>query len=210
MNATQEIVDMEQGANNALAVAKGFTIVTSEDYSEVDHHCANLAMLEAEIKKQFAEPKQKAFEAHRSITALESRLLAPIADARRLDKAKLGDWKTAQRAAAEAERRRLEDEAMRKAEGEAAMLLMQAEESGNEAAIEEVMSAPVVIAPVFVQADIPKSRTTIRTVTKFRIVNAALIPADFLMPDESKIGKYGRAMGKDAKVAGVEFYQESV
>ncbi len=61
---------------------------------------------------------------------------------------------------------------------------------------------------------IPKTVPTTKrqTIRKFRIVNPGLIRSDFLMPDEVKIGKIVRALGKQAELAigGIEVYEETV
>lgn len=46
-------------------------------------------------------------------------------------------------------------------------------------------------------------------VIKFRIIDESLVPAEFRMLDEKKIGAYGRAMGDKASLPGVEFYVET-
>lgn len=47
-----------------------------------------------------------------------------------------------------------------------------------------------------------------RDVWKFEITDPKLIPAIYLMPDEKKIGAYGRAMKEGAVIPGVRFYKE--
>jgi len=67
-----------------------------------------------------------------------------------------------------------------------------------EAKIEE---APVVPAPV-------ATGLSLRKVWKFRIKDAALLPREYLIPDEVKIGRVVRALKGDAKIPGVSVYSE--
>lgn len=205
-----EIKTLEVNSQTALQVATSFVIASNEDYISVDQHCSGLAALEKEIKKEFSDPKQKAHDAHKAIVAMEAKLLGPIDDARRLDKAKMSVWRAKQAEADRLEKLRLEDEAMKDAEHKAMMALKNAEDDGDEAKALEIVSAPIVIYPVYVQKSAPKTATVLRTTWKARIVNEDLIPREFLVPDSVKIGKYARAMGKDAKLEGVEFYSEVI
>ena len=52
--------------------------------------------------------------------------------------------------------------------------------------------------------------TSFKKVWKFKIVDAKLIPAEYLMPDEAKIGKVVSAMRDSAKIPGIEVYEDEV
>ena len=44
-----------------------------------------------------------------------------------------------------------------------------------------------------------------RTVWKYRFANEFMIPRNYLMPDEKKIGAHARSMRESASIPGVEF-----
>ena len=52
--------------------------------------------------------------------------------------------------------------------------------------------------------------TSFRKVWKFRIVNAALIPREYLIPDEKRLGLIARTDKEGASVPGVEFYADEI
>ena len=128
------------------------------------------------------------------------------------------------RAKAEEERRKLEQalkeaEEARKAAAvadpfEAALAEEQAEESEREAeaarrAIENSIreaamakQAVVADAPVKVTA----AGTSLRKTWKFRVVDAALIPRQYLIPDEQTLGLIARTDKETASIPGIEFY----
>lgn len=69
---------------------------------------------------------------------------------------------------------------------------------------EDLRFAVPQLAPVKAKAE----GTGVRTYWKFRITDASLVPPDFLVPDETKIRKYGEMMKEQAAMPGVEFFSE--
>lgn len=132
----------------------------------------------------------------------------------------------------EAERRRVELErleAERKAEAERLLeAAAAAEKAGNNDQAEELVSEaiivnsdavmeaaaiqaePVYVPPVVIPRAVPKMAggPVYRTVTKFRIDNAALIPRQYLVPDMVKIGGVVRALKQAANIPGITVYEE--
>lgn len=68
--------------------------------------------------------------------------------------------------------------------------------------------AASVVAPTFV-AETPKVKgVSGRRVWKYRVKDANLVPREYLMLDDKKIGAVVRAMRKDTNIAGIEVYDE--
>jgi hypothetical protein len=113
-------------------------------------------------------------------------------------------------------RQKLEAELRAKQEAERKKLEAQAEKlraAGKEAqAAAKEAKAEAAAAPVFVASSLPKlegiSKT--RDIPKFRIVDEAKIPREYLCADEVKIGKVVRATGGEIKIEGVEIYYETI
>ena len=120
-------------------------------------------------------------------------------------------------------------EAERKAEEDRLMeAAAAAEKAGNQKQAEELAAAAVevgetiaqeaaVIAaesvyvpPVVIPKTVPKMAggPVYRTIWKFRIVNEALIPRQFMMPNEVKIGGVVRSLKKESNISGIEVYEE--
>lgn len=126
-----------------------------------------------------------------------------------------------ERAAADARRKAEEDAAQLRRDAEAAAAAGRTAEAAKLAAradqkIERAevkaegleMQARTVVAPI-IHRETPKvSGLSDRRVWKFRVVDPAKVPREFLMVDEVKLGRYVRAMRESAKVEGVEVYDE--
>ena len=118
--------------------------------------------------------------------------------------------------AAERQRReeeaRLREEARRKAEEEALARAVEAEAAGFGEAVDEILDAPPTpVVPVILPPVAPKvAGISMRTTWKFRVVDEAAIPREYLKIDEAKIGGVVRAMKGGTKIAGVEVFEEKV
>jgi len=191
----------------AIEQARSFDITTAEQAAFVDSFCVNLKALEKEVDAAYDEHIAAAFQLHRSLTAKKKVYAEPIAEARRIAKDKLGAWNDEQRVIAEQNAAIARAEALKKAEDEALARAERAAEFGDAKTAEAIISAPVVVEPVKVAAPV-KTATVFQTRWKFRIVNAALIPREYLMADESKIGGVVRATKGSIAIPGVEAYSE--
>ncbi len=188
------------------------------------------------VGELFDDPIDQAFKLHRSLTGRRNALDNPLKEAEQSVKRGVGTYEDAKRAVVEAQRRAEEAarraeverlEAIRRAEiaaaqkaaedkrlAEAAML----EAAGRKAEAEAVIAAPVhvVVAPI-VQPIIPDRTpayqapkgvaTTVRW--KARIVNADIIPREWLIPNETAINAHVRAQGERHGIPGVEAYSEA-
>lgn len=203
--------EVDTKSNNALALANSFSIASAEDFTRADEICCGLADLEKEIVNTFKDAKEKAFQAHRAITAAERKHLQPVQDARKVYKAKMSIYQTEmdkKRIAMEAEIKARLEKQQQEAVLEAAI---DAESKGDKAQADNILNTPCEAPNIILQNDTPKAKTIIRTIKKFRILDISKISQEYMMPDEIKIGKIVRALGKDAEktVGGIEVYEVS-
>lgn len=106
--------------------------------------------------------------------------------------------------ALEEQGRAAEAEAKRKAAEEAEAARM------REAEAKRAAAASMPVAPV-VHMEAPKiAGVSSRQVWKFEITDAALLPREYLAPDEKAIGAVVRALGERANIAGVRVYPDTV
>ncbi|MDE2020325.1 MAG: hypothetical protein KGJ13_08325 [Patescibacteria group bacterium] len=199
-----EIVD-----SRALSVhesAKALLIASNDDYVAADRLCVSLREIETDIIETFKDAKQKAFEAHRAVTAAEKKHLEPVQDARKLLKIKMGSWQEKQ----ETERRRkeaeLREEERRRAEEEALAKAVKAEESGNAEEADAIIAEPLNVAPVIVRKETPKADTAIRKAWKFRVKDINIVPRKYLAVDEKSVGQVVRALKDKSDIPGIEVY----
>lgn len=203
-----EVIDKK--ALSAVEQARALTISSNELYVQADNACVGLKELEKEIVATFKEPKEKAWAAHKSIVAAEAKHLDPVVEARKLYKQKMAIWSDAQEKIRRDEEERQRVAAQKAAEEEAIRLAEQAQKAGNTEEAEAIIQAPVVSEPVIVERTIPKTATVLRKVWTFKVVNAALIPRQYLTVDEVALRKQAQATGNAVMVPGVEFYQKAV
>ena len=130
-----------------VAQAAGIVIRDTASHAAGQAYVAEVSRREKFVKEMFLDSKQKAFAAHRAITALESRLLAPLEAARKLVNGRLDVYEAEARRQAAAEQARLEAQAKKQEEDRQLMDAVAAQEAGDEQAAAEIMAEPVA-APV--------------------------------------------------------------
>lgn len=172
--------------------------------------------LAARIAETFDPQISKAYELHRSLLAEKKKFTAPLEEAERIAKRTIAGYlaeEDRKRREAEAERARIEAEARAEADKKL-RAVEKAEAKGNFAKAEalaqeavNVMEAKIEEAPVVPDAPVATG-LSLRKVWKFRIKDAALLPREYLIPDEVKIGRVVRALKGDAKIPGVSVYSE--
>lgn len=186
-----------------------------------DNEMEQVATLLRSIKTRAKELSEKRLEITRPIDESKARVMAmfrPIEDklknAEGIIKRGILSWE----AKIAAENKRLQDEA-NKAAKEAedrrkAALVMKAEtaiaEGKPELAVAYVEKAEaVIVAPVNIALERRAAGISIPKIWKFRIVDRDLIPDEFWILDETKIGKVVKAMKETTKIPGVEAFEEA-
>lgn len=191
----------------AIEQAQAFTITTQEEAAVVDSFCVNLKALEKEVDLAYDEHIEMAYKAHKALVGKKKLYAEPIAQARTIAKGKLIAWADAERVRAEQEAAIARAKAKQQAEDEALARAERAAEFGDDKTADAIMAAPVVVEPVKVAAPV-KMATVMQTRWKYKITNAALIPREYLVPDETKIGGVIRATKGAVAIPGVEAFQE--
>lgn len=199
--------------------AKELKVVDAASYIAAGELWKAIKALRAKIKDTFGPIKEAANKAHKMAVAKEKEVDAPLEAAERIVKRGMSEYDQIQEVLRQAEQRRLEEIARKAAEEQALMDAIQAEEQAKrngatkaEAAQEAaaIIDTPVYVPPVVLPKTTPKMAggPVYRTVWKFRIKNAALIPRQYLIPDEVRIGQIVRADKKETNIPGVEVYEE--
>ena len=170
------------------------------------------------IAETFDPHIKRAHEAHKLLVKEKADAEAPLTQAESTIKRALVAYTEAEEKRRREEERRLQEEARKAEEArrleEAAALESYALEHGDAGMLEtaqEIVAAPVVAPVVVLQSERPKvAGLSYRDVWKFRVVNAALVPREYMAVDETKIGAVVRAMKGTVTIPGVEVYCEKV
>lgn len=203
-----DVVEME---------AEGCAEVTISNDGEM-HQVAELLR---RIKTHAKDLNEKRLEITRPIDESKARIMAmfrPIEDklknAENIIKRGILSWEAK---IAEENRRQQEiaNRAAKEAEERArAALVVKAEtaiaEGKPELAVAYVEKAEaVIVAPVNVAVERRASGISIPKIWKFKIIDPNLIPDEFWILDETKIGKVVKAMKETTKIPGVEAFEEA-
>ena len=106
--------------------------------------------------------------------------------------------------------RQAEEAARKQAEIERARTVKKLEVNGQSAEAKRVERQPLIVAPVVVSVEKPSlNRINLTERWGFRVVDAALIPREWLLPDMVKIGKVVRALKGETRISGIETYCET-
>lgn len=191
-----------------IAQVRGMKIVSTEGYEQGSSLLlrikAALKSLE-EARTRITAPLNASL---REVNAQAKGKAAPLEEAERIIKRAMGDYQIEQERIAREQQRKLDEEAA-KERTRLQEIADRAAASGQETKAERFAErAATVVAPV-VQAVAPKvAGIKTRDVARYKIVNAALLPREYLMADEKKIGAIVRALKTEANIAGVEVWLE--
>lgn len=164
---TPDAAAIEADLAPVVAIARDITITDAPSHEEALMYLTEIARRDKFVKDIFADPKKKAFDAHRAITALEARLLEPLKQARIAVNVKIVQYEDAERARAEAEAARLAEEARQREEERQLMDASLAEDAGRPIEAAEIMAAPVVAPVVEVRPETAKV-AGVTTATRYR------------------------------------------
>lgn len=192
--------------------AQNFQISTTEERQAACEMLEGVIELKQEILNHYEPMRQKAWDAYQEVLKRKKEKLSPVEQVEQMLRSKIGQFDQAERRrllAEEEERRRkaLEEERRKKAEE-----AERAREQGKEILAKAIEAAPVVPPPVVVAKEAKPAPTasggtvSTREEWDFRIVDASLLPRDYLMPDEKTIRAVVKARKGNTQIPGVEVF----
>lgn len=202
-------VQPEKEVSTYLAQAKSFKIESAEDLALVDAHCAAGLALKKKIEADFSPSKTAAHTAWKTIVAQEKGHLDGIEEGRKVDKALIDQWNTAQEAIAAEEARKAQAIEKKRLEDEALAQAARAEEFGDTAAADKIISQPVVVTPApAYQA--PKLSTVLSTRWQAVVEDLSLVPREYLVPNQTMLDGIARSTKGAIQIPGVKFVSRKV
>lgn len=205
------IMELETQATSLTARAQAVgPIVDAATYELKAELRVDAHLLIKQIEEHHAPIKAAAHAAHRAACDAETKMVSPLKTFVALVDRELRQWDQQQ----EQRRREQEQEAQRRlqeqAEQDRLVEASEAERRGDHATAQALIESPVVAPPVVLPTPTTKVKGLGKAeVWKFRITNAAMIPREYLIPDEVAIGKVVRAMKDKCKIPGVQAYSET-
>lgn len=203
-------IEITQQALTLADEARAMRIRTLDDYDQAGAFLRRCKGMRDQISAFMAPVKRAAHEAHRAAIAQEKQALAPVEEAERLVKREVVRYQQE----LEAERRRQEEavRAMERERAEAAALeaARLCELNGDHEQAEEILdNVEMFEEPVNLEAmEVRTEGVSIRQTWRYRVVDEALVPREYLMLDEKKIGAVVRAMKALTRIPGIEAYPD--
>lgn len=196
-----ELFQLYQEAASLLRVAKKRVIATNEDLKPATDDLAIIAVCKKAMfarKTELVEPFKTRLD---TINQAFADLMFPVLEADRLTRGQVTIFDNEQRRKA-AEAQRIEDEKLRLAKEEAAL-------TGTGEHTQELGTA---VAPPPVPEHTRTDLGTLggRTNWKARVVDFALLPDEYKLPNEPLLNNFARSTKGTRPIPGVEFYDDRV
>lgn len=205
--------DIRKDVAPVVSAASELIVRTAENYTAASDFLKSIKAAQKKVTDFFAPIKSATHSAWKKTTAGEATLLTPLTDAESTVKRKMIDYANAEEALRIAEQKRLQAEADEVARRERERLEKAAARLKTpEKAAEKMEAAAMIVAPV---VEVASARPvvagqSIRKVWRARVIDAELIPRQWMTVNEKALEAFVRATGGSVPVAGVEWYQESV
>ena len=204
--------DIKQLEIEAIAFpdqARALRVTSNEIYETAGGLLVQIKGLRKKINRTFKPMKEAAVKAHKAVLEQERLADAPLVEAEDIIKPELARWDMEQERLRRVEEQRLQELARKQEEDRRLAEAVAIEQAGDKKLADQVIAAPVEVAPVIVAKSVPKVQGISYTERwTYRVINPAIVPAEFKMLDEVKIGQYARAMKSAGKIPGVEIYSE--
>ena len=167
METPTEFNEFKQTGLMVREQAEAIQIVDQLSYNYAVEGLKTTTEREKKVIAFFATAKQKAFDAHKAVCALEKEALTEYQTAKRMYASAIGAWDKEQQRKEDEERRRLEAEERKRLADEALAEAVSAQEDGaSEAEIEAILEAPRAM-PKVVPLPSYQRASGVRTVTYY-------------------------------------------
>lgn len=186
---------------------KGITINDQSDYEAVIDLRRQLKEYKSKLDARYLPIKQKTHDAWKEACKNVNDYDKPITEADKKLKRAMSDYTMRKERERKAEENRLRREAEEK---ETSRVEAELKEVGfkKKEAKAEVEKMDLFVPEVKIEDSTKVEGVSYRTNYKYRIVDVSKIPAEYMIPDEKKIGGVVRAMKENTNIPGIEVYTE--
>ena len=201
--ADPDKLQVEQKVSQFLKEAKAIVIVDDDLYQYAGELLSQEKAVYKFVEKTYEKTKKALNEAKNELMKVIHLHTDPLDEAEKILKSKRTAWRTEQEEIRRKEQKMLEAE-LRKQEEE--RRLDEAIETGDDSILEE----PIFIPAVLVR-EIPKEKGhSFSDLWHGEVIDAALVPRLYLMPDEKKIDKFAKATKGTVQIPGVKIWKEEI
>ena len=214
MEITSEARALVSQAEHDLTTLESFTITSPVEFQQ----SADLLKL---VKSRYNEIESKRKELVKPIDDAKKGLqdffnppLLRLKNAEMHIKSAITNWQNQERLRVAEQERKLRELALKeqqRIDGEALTAATEAHQKGDSAFAEEILNnVPQVGIPAIVSPDNKAQGISMRDNWKYRVIDANLIPRDYMMPDDKLLTSIAKAKHDGMKIPGVEFYNEPI
>lgn len=237
MNTIPDTTEIVQQTEDVVSRANAVIVTSSETRADACEYTRGVKTVRKRIAEHFKPSIAAAYAAHKAAKKAMDDLDKPLADAEKILKGKLGFYDTVEerkrtdeeerlraiarkqeeeRRITEAERLEAEAEAKR-AEAERALdegkhltaELKQHEAKEMTQAADATLAAPIPEPTVYVPTTVLRTLgVQTKQLWKHRVTNVALVPREYMIPDDKALAAIARAQRARAEIPGVCFYPE--
>ena len=202
-------MEIESQALTIPDEATALVINSKESMTLADQFKRDIKTLIKAIDDTFKPLADKAFAAHRAITGKWKETKDPLIKADELITSKAKAYLRKVEEERQAEEIRLRDIARKEEEERRLIEAIELEKEGNIEEAQAVISEPMNIVTPTVRADIPKVDGRLyRTTWKWKVVDKAKIPRDYLMPNDIMLNGIVRSLKGATNISGIQVYEE--
>jgi hypothetical protein len=202
----QEIEKVRAELAPVLEAAKAIEVVDEASHLRALDLAMECTKRQRKVEETWCESREMAHKAWKTITETIASFTKPLAEAAKICRDKAYIWKRAEDERRRIEAQRVERENAKKVEDER---LRQAEalaKAGKPALADAVLEQPIEVAPVTPEAVARPDGVSYRENWQFTILEEEVLPREFLMPDEAKIGKVVKAMKGATRIPGIRVF----
>jgi len=212
--ALKLVPETEEVGIKALSIvdqSKAIKIIDSETYIKAGTILTTIKDMIKEVESTFTPICEAAFMAHRKAVEKRDGFLNPLKDALKGIKGAMNSYDLAKEQKRREEQKKLEEIARREEEERKLREAIEAEEAGEKEIAEEILKEEIFVPPVVLLKETPKVKgVSFRTIWDFEIINASLIPRQFLSPDLIKIRGVVRSLKETTRIPGIKVFSRRV
>lgn len=202
--------DLETETGGLVAWARALRVTTAREQQSAVDQLKAIKTVNSRVAAFFAPMKKRADEAKRAILDAERKLTVPLAEAERLAKDAVAVFQWEQDRKAELDRQKAQAEADERARREKAALEKRAAVVKSPEKAQALLDqAASIVAPVIAIETEKAEGMSTRELWKYRVVDVAIVPREWMIPNDAMLAGYARSTKGKVPVAGVEFYSES-
>lgn len=200
---------VEQKALAVVDQAKAIFVVSNQDLQVAGEKLKDIKAMRKEVANTFDPISKKQHAAWKETLAQKKKFDDPLKEAELFVKGQMTKFTAEEERKRQAEEKRLQEEAKKKKEKEILETAEEAEARGDTIASDFAMSEEVDTSNIKVESKVEKvAGVVITKIWKWRIKDESLIPKEFWILDEKRIGQRVRADKERTDISGIEAYPE--